>query len=138
MNRIAIIFFAIMAVSKATQAAETLPITPGLWEVTATTTNPFLGTRTHTNQECMEDFKFDPKEMMEGMPKDACEVNTKVLGNTMTYDMSCDMQGNKMTGNGSFTVNGDTAKGEMVMKSQISGQNIEMTMVSEGKRIGDC
>jgi len=138
MNKVAIIILGFSVMANSIQAAETLPIKPGLWEMTATTTNPFLGSRTHTSQECMKEFNFDPKEMMEGMPKDACEVNTNVSGNTMTYDMSCDMQGNQMTGNGTFTVDGDTAKGQMTMQSQVSGQNIEMTMVSEGKRVGDC
>ena len=121
-------------------AADSLPIKPGLWEVTGTTSSPLFGSRTHTNQECMKEFKFDPKEMMEGMPKDACQVNTNLSGNTMTYDMSCDLGGEKMTGSGKFTVSddGNTGKGEMVMKSQVQGQNIEMTMMSEGKRIGDC
>ena len=138
MNKIAIISLGMITIINTSQAADSLPITPGLWETTSTMDNPFLGSRTYTNQECMKEMKFDPKEMMEGMPADACEVNTKVSGNTMTYDMNCDMQGGQMTGNGSFTVNGDTVQGQMVMKSQISGQTIEMTMESNGKRIGDC
>ena len=138
MNKLTVAAISIFVSMTFVQAAETLPLTPGLWEIQGTTTNPFSGSRTYKSQECMSQLEFDPKEMMEGMPEDACEINTEVTGNTITYNMDCDMQGNQMIGNGSFTVNGDTANGEMTMQSSFSGQTVEMTMVSEAKRIGDC
>ncbi len=140
MNRMVTALLGVCMVMNLTHAADTLPITPGLWEITGTTTNPFLGSRTYTNQECMTEFKFDPKEMMEGMPKDACSVNTNLSGKTMSYDMQCNIDGGTMTGNGSFTVSGDgnSATGKMVMNGSFGGESMEMTVTSEGKRIGDC
>ena len=118
--------------------AEKLPIKPGMWEVTTTTTNPMTGPRTYTKTECMTEFDYDPEEMMKGLPADACTANSAVLGNTLEYDMACNMGGGEFSGNGSFTVDGDTVNGEMKMNGSFSGQTMEMSMVSEGKRVGDC
>jgi hypothetical protein len=76
--------------------------------------------------------------MMKDMPQEACDVTSAVSGNTLSYEMNCTLQGQQMTGSGSFTVNGDTAEGQMTMRSTVSGQTIEITSVSSGKRIGDC
>ena len=138
MKKIVTCIVSILALVNLTQAADTIPITPGLWEIKGTTTNPFSGSKTFSSQECMTENGIGPETMMKDMPSDACEVNTSVSGNTITYDMSCSMQGQQMTGNGSFTVNGDTAEGEMTMRSSISGQTFEITSISTGKRIGDC
>ena len=138
MNKIISATVSVFVIISIAHAADSVPITPGLWEIKGTTTNPFSGSKSYTNQECMTEDAFDPSRMMEDMPKDACELNSSVSGNTISYDMNCSMQGQQMTGNGTFTVNGDTAKGEMIMKSSISGQTFEMTMESNAKRIGDC
>jgi len=118
--------------------ADTLPIKPGMWEVTTTTTNPLTGPRTYTKNECMTEFEYDPQEMMKGMPADACTVNSGVNGNTLNFDMDCDMAGGTFSGDGRFTVDGDTVDGQMQMQGSFSGQTMEMSMVSQGTRIGDC
>jgi len=138
MNKIVSGLMSVFAIVTLAQAADTVPITPGLWEINSTSTNPFSGSKSYSGQECMTENVFDVSRMMKDMPEDACDVNTSVSGNTISYDMDCSMQGQQMTGNGTFTVNGDTAKGEMTMKSSISGQTFEMIMVSDAKRIGDC
>ena len=120
------------------QAAETLPITPGLWEIKGTSTDPFSGSKSFTTRECMTEDGIGPDMMMKDMPKDACDVNSSVSGNTISYEINCSMQGQQMTGGGSFTINGDTAEGEMTLRSSISGQEFEISTVSSGKRVGDC
>jgi len=138
MNKIASGLCIVFAAVSLAHAADSVPITPGLWEINTTSTNPFSGSKSRTGQECMTEDVFEPSKMMADIPADACDVNTHVSGNTISYDMNCSMQGQQMTGNGTFTVNGDTAKGEMTMKSSISGQTFEMNMVSDASRIGDC
>ena len=138
MNKFLSVLVSLFVIASIVQAADTLPIKPGLWEIKGTTTNPFSGSKSFSSEECMKEDSIGPGTMMKGMPENACEVNSNVSGNTITYDMHCSMQGQQMTGNGSFTVNGDTAQGEMTMRSSVSGQTFEMTSVSSGKRIGDC
>ena len=138
MNKYVTGLISFLALISWTHAAETLPITPGLWEIKTTTTTPFSGSKDYSSRECMAEDSLSPNSMMKDMPADACEVDSSVSGNTITYNMNCAMQGQQMTGIGTFTVNGDTAKGEMTMSSSISGQKIEVTTTSTGKRIGDC
>ena len=138
MNRIVSVLISVFAFAMFVQAADSVPITPGLWEIKSTSSNPFSGPKSHTSRECMTEDTFDPRNMMEDMPKNACNVKTSFSGNVITYYMNCSVNGQQMTSNGTFTVNGDTAKGEMTMKSSISDQSFEMKMTSDAKRIGDC
>lgn len=119
-------------------AADSVPITPGLWEINSTSTNPFSGSKSHTKRECITETALDPVKMMADMPQDDCQTSTNVTGNTITYQMNCTISGQQMSGNGRFTVDGDSAKGEMTMESLISGQAFKMKTVSSGKRIGEC
>lgn len=119
--------------------AEGLPITPGMWETKATSENSMTGTRTHTSKECIKETEFDPRTQMDDFGKENCQVNSKVDGNTMTYDMVCaQSEGVKMTFNGRMTVNGDTMNGYMQMQGDMGGHSMTISAKSTGKRIGDC
>lgn len=128
-----------MAASHAVTWAEGLPITPGMWETTTTTENSVTGNRTDTRKDCIKESVIDPSSQMQGMPKDQCQMNTKVDGNTMNYDMVCTPpQGGKMNFSGSMTVDGDSMQGSMQMEGNMVGQSMTMRMKSTGKRLGDC
>lgn len=129
----------LMVIGHAAAWAEGLPITPGMWETTTTTESSLMGTRTDTRKNCIKESELDPRTQMQGMPKDQCEVDTKVSGNTMKYDMVCaQAQGVKMTFNGSMTVDGDSMQGTMQMDGDMGGQKMTMSVKSNGKRLGDC
>ncbi len=128
-----------MVCGHAVAQAEGLPITPGIWETTTVTENSVTGNRTDTQKNCIKETELDPTTQMQGIPKDQCEVNTAVDGNTMTYDMVCaPPQGAKLTFSGSVTVDGETMQGSMQMQGDMAGQKMTMNGKTTGKRLGDC
>lgn len=138
MNRKILALALMMTVSGMAQAGEAIPVKPGLWEIKGTTTNPFTGSKSFSRTQCMTEDGFGPETMMKDVPEEACKVTSTVSGNTIDYDMDCQVQGQQMTGSGSITIDADTAQGQMTMRSTISGQTFEIKSSSSGKRIGDC
>lgn len=117
--------------------ADALKLNPGLWETTVEMTNPYTGTQTRTHTECVTENKFDPGSMMG--PNDHCKINeSKVDGNTLTFKMSCDVEGGEGEMTGKYTSDGNTGTGEMVMKISFGGQTMEMKSTTQAKRLGDC
>lgn len=118
-------------------ADDVLPMTPGLWETTVTSTNSFTGTQTNTQQECIVEDHFNPKKFAEG--SDECELTeSDVDGNTLTFTMACTMQGGSATMTGSYTVDGDEGSGTMNMEGSFGGQTMTMESEMTAQRIGDC
>lgn len=118
-------------------AEDILPMTPGLWETTVTSTNSFTGTQTNTQQECIVEDHFDPRKMAEG--SDECEIaDSNVDGNTLTFTMACTMQGGSATMTGTYTVDGDQGSGSMNMEGSFGGQTMTMESTMVANRIGDC
>lgn len=117
--------------------ADSLPITPGLWEITSTRDNPMTGQQqTQTDQECIVEDRFDP---IARMGDDGCQVtNSDLDGNTLTFDLSCNMQGGQGTMHGVYTIDGDRGEGEMTMQFSFGGQTMSMQNSSVARRIGDC
>ena len=118
--------------------AQSLPVTPGLWESTTTITSNMMDSQTRTNQECMTDKEIDPRKMMEGLPAEQCDLKSNVSGKTMKFTMDCSTDGGTMQGEGQFTVDGETATGVMNVKGNMAGMALEMEVKSSGKRVGDC
>lgn len=120
-------------------SAEGLKIKPGLWKSTTTINSNMMGTQTNEATKCFTEDQFDPKNMMEGMPAEQCDVQTQVDGTVMTYTMVCNLEGGTLTGEGRIESDGDTSQGEMTMKGNLAGGiNMEMQVSSVGQRIGDC
>ena len=118
--------------------ADTLPIDPGLWEFTSTSTNSFTGQQeTETDTECVVEDEYDPATMMED--EDDCEMlESNLNGDTLTFSMSCGLQMGNMTMNGVYQSDGDTVQGTMVMEMSFGGQTMTSEGSFAGKRIGDC
>lgn len=118
--------------------AESLKIKTGLWETTATQTNPMTGQpKTITQQHCVEESQVDPVAMMEGAEN--CRIIDKaVKGDTLTFSMECSMEGNKAVIDGRYQSSGDTANSRIEMRFDGGGQTFTMTTTSTGKRVGDC
>ena len=111
--------------------AEGLKIKDGLWETTMT--SPMTGSR--TTQECLKDAELDPRAMLEG--QDDCRMSEQALqGNTLTFTMVCaDGNGNA---EGRMFVDGDNGGGEITMKFDMGGQQMDMTMTFQSSWLGDC
>jgi hypothetical protein len=121
-----------------TAIADRLPINPGLWESTTTNFNPMTGQQeSQTNVECEVDNYFDPAATME--QGQGCEIVESTLeGETLTFDVSCNVEGGQMNMHGKYTSDGDNAQGVMEMEISFNGQIFNSTGTWAAKRIGDC
>ena len=118
-------------------AGDTLPIKPGLWESTVTSTNSFAGTSTQTNQECVTINQFDPKTM--AREAEGCDVvESNVNGSTLTFSMNCDIEGGTTVISGQYQSDGDTGSGAMNMEMSFGDQTMTMESTMTTVRIGDC
>ena len=128
------IFTAITAVA----LADALPINPGLWEIESTSTNPMTGQQeTETETECIVESEYDPATMMED--QEGCQMNDSNLdGDTLTFSMSCEIQGGQMTMNGVYESDGDSAQGTTTMQMSFGQQNMTSEGTWTANRIGDC
>lgn len=126
-----------MVLSIPVASADSLPVEPGLWETTVTSTNSFTGTQTQTTKECVTIDAFDPKTLF----KDAegCKVvDSDVNGNVLTFSMDCNVDGGQGTFSGRYQSEGDTGSGEMNMEMSFNGQTMTMESTMESRRLGDC
>ena len=114
---------------------------PGQWEIT--TTMEMVGVPMKmpsiTTKQCLTKDDLVPKQPSRPGVKQPCEVkNTKVEGNTVSWDMVCSDQ-NQTSGHGEVTYHGDTFEGTIQMNSTLSGkQKMQMILHMKGKRIGAC
>lgn len=133
-----ILALAMVCIMPAPAGAAELALNPGLWETTMTRTNPMSGDPvTEVSKECVKQKKFDPSSMLEGT--EGCRlVDENLTGDRLTFSMECSLQGSRALIDGSFQTDGQTGQGDMDMKVQAGGMNMNMKMNWTAKRIGDC
>ncbi|MCP3874394.1 MAG: DUF3617 family protein [Desulfobacteraceae bacterium] len=112
-----------------------LDFNPGQYEVTSVVEMPGMPAGAippQTIVECMTDEDPIPKKNMETQE---CEIsNIKQTSTTVTWDMECTQEGQKMTSQGKMIYSGDTFDGTIVVN--VSG--MAMTTKISGKRLGKC
>ena len=120
--------------------AEGMPVEPGMWEMTSTVTMPMVPKPRVTNTtECMTESEISMDEMGGEDMDPNCQFETaQVDGNTMKWSFDCPVEGGTSHGEWEATSTGDGVTGKGVVTMAFQGQTMEMTMVWEGKRIGDC
>ena len=120
--------------------AEGIPIEPGKWEMTSTMNMPMLPQpRVSTELECIEDSEMSPEAMTDEGMDSSCTFDTRIVdGNTMKWSMNCDAEGGASRGEWEVTSHGDTLNGEGTITVDMQGQSMVMTMIWDGKRVGDC
>ncbi len=134
-----LVFSAIILLLPIQAGAASLPINPGMWETTMTRTNPMNGQpTTETTTECVEEEKFDPRELM----KDAqgCNlVDENLAGDTLSFSMVCSIQGGVQANmDGTFQSGGNTGEGNMNINMNMGGMSMNMDMSWTATRTGDC
>jgi len=119
-------------------AAE-LTINPGLWETKITRTNPMTGSATtNTNTECVkEETTFNPRSML-AQAKDCRVMKDDLDGDTLNFQMKCNVQGATTEVTGMYQAGNDSGKGNMEMKMNMGGMSMSMNMNWTAKRLGDC
>lgn len=73
----------------------------------------------------------------------AADANCKILdmktqGNTVTWKMECNQQGQEMKSSGKMVYHGDRFEGTVDTVMGAQAGNMEMTTTINGKRIGAC
>jgi hypothetical protein len=134
-----ILVVVLMLISGMGVAAEGVPITPGMWEMTMTMKMSMMEkTQTKTQMECIEEEEFDPHNFnME--QKNPCDIDqVKIDGNTVSWAVSCPSPTGSMTGSWLFTSNGDSVTGTGEMAAKMGAMSFDMNMDWVGKRVGDC
>ena len=70
--------------------------------------------------------------------RDNCKVSdAKRTGNRLTFAMTCAGR-DPMTGNGDFTFTGNGYDGRIRLKGKMDNQDVEMTQMVTGRRLGGC
>ena len=70
--------------------------------------------------------------------RDNCKVSdAKRSGNRLTFAMICTGR-DAMTGNGDFMVTGSGYDGRIRLKGKMEDQDVEMTQMVAGRRVGGC
>ena len=114
---------------------------PGLWEVTMTSTMEMEGMQMAmppvTRRHCVTAEDLVPKA---GNPGQECRIDDQQTGgNTVSWRMSCDTPQGPMTGKGEMTYSGDTYSGTFVMNMPGGdGRPGTMKQTLKGRRVGDC
>ena len=120
-------------------AADSIPVNPGMWEMTSTsTTSMSPQPRTVTENECVDQTEYNVNDLL---PDDNnCTLTeSNVSGNTLTWTMQCSApDGTTSSGGGEFTSDGDSGSGNMHMTMQYQGQSFDIQTSWKGKRIGSC
>ena len=112
------------------------PMREGNWEVTAKMTMPGMDMPAMKNTQCITAAMI--KDPASAIPKgpgqgDCTIADYKVSGSTATYKLTCKQPPMTAVGETKYT-GSDAYTG--TLKMDMAGQS--MTIVSEGKRIGDC
>jgi hypothetical protein len=129
-----------LAVTASLATAQSSPMRPGRYEVTAQMEMPNMPVQMPAmkNTQCVTQQQIDGQTKGVPMgpqknPNDCKVSDYKVSGNTVTWNMACTGQ-QPMTGSGEMRFNGDSYEGTMKMMMQ----GMEMSMKLSGKRLGDC
>lgn len=121
--------------------ADSIPVEPGLWEMTSTMTMPMLGQpQVNTMTECLakEQISVDDVGTQDMDPN--CTFDTlQVDAATMTWTFECPVEGGGTSrGEWRATSHGDRVEGAGKIVMEMQGQTMEMNMNWQGKRVGDC
>ena len=116
-----------------------LDFQPGNYKVTSTVEMVGMPMQMppQTVVECLT--KQDP--LPESTEEGGCRITDRNLsGNTDTWSMQCDQQGQTATGHGKMVYSGDSFNGTftIVFDVQGGGSGMTMTTTTQGERLGDC
>jgi hypothetical protein len=109
-------------------------IQDGLWEITSKMEMPGMPMEMPpvTFTQCMNSQESVPHDAKQNPD---CKIkNTKVEGDTVSWDMQCSGRSGNMKSSGKITYKGSTFKGSV----NAVADGMEMTQTMSGRRIGDC
>ena len=119
-------------------AEEGVPIEPGEWEMTATTTSATLEQpNTQSTTKCIELSSISPLDLTPS--RGECNISeSSKTGDTINWKVGCKLDVGTMEGVGTFTTYGDTADGKMNLDMHVQNDKFTMQVKWEARRLGDC
>ena len=107
------------------------------WEITNTMEMPGMpfAMPATTTKVCIPKGSESNPEKTSG-DKSCKMTDIKTVGNKTTWKARCDRDGEVMTGTGEQTTSANGYKGKMQFSGKSGGQDMNMTMVFSGKRLG--
>ena len=130
-----------LAASLSLAQAATIPVEPGLWEMTSTISMPMLPQpQVNKQTECITRDQLSMDDVGGEDLDPACTLEAAQIDEkTMKWTFDCPVEdGGRSRGDWQATSHGDRVEGSGVMKMEMQGQAMEMTMRWEGRRVGDC
>ncbi|MES9843558.1 MAG: DUF3617 family protein [Candidatus Sedimenticola sp. PURPLELP] len=124
---------ALVFLAGCSQASE-VNMNPGLWEWSSEIEMPGMPMKMPPTvyQQCLTSEDLVPKE---GGQNQDCEISEmEASGDTVSWNMICNSPAGQVTSVGKMTYSGDSAKGEVSVKT--AGMN--MLSRTSGRRVGDC
>ena len=115
-----------------------LDFVPGRYEITSKVEMPGMPSSIppQTTTQCMT--KQDPLPTKNVASQDCKVTDLVTKGNTVSWKMECNQQGQKMKSTGQITYNGESFEGTIKTDLGPQAGNMIITTVISGKRIGDC
>ncbi len=115
-----------------------LDFVPGKYEITAKVEMPGMPTAApaQTTTQCMTEQ--DPVPSATAASQDCSVLKMETKKNTVSWEMECSQQGQKMKSSGQITYSGKTFEGTTQMNLGPQAGNMTITTVISGKRVGDC
>ena len=108
----------------------------GRYEITSTIQMPGMEPPPVTITRCMS--PQDPVPDQSIADPNCRVIDKKTQGNTFSWQVECDHEGQKMQGSGKMTYHGDKFEGTVKTVMMDQDGNMEITTAIKGKRIGPC
>ncbi len=120
-------------------ATDSIPFNGGKWEISSQATMPMLAQPiVNTNIECINEDTISADRFAKQTRGNCNATDVTASGQHIQWKMSCDVQGNRMTGYGDMQVNETNLKGKATIAMSMQGLMMEMKTTWKGKRLGDC
>lgn len=112
--------------------------TDELWEMTVKMDMAGMSMPAHTSKVCRPKGDRDPTKLAEKDKESDCRAtDVKNAGNRTTWKIVC-TKPEPMTGTGDVTATGDKIDGTIKMAGKIDGEDMAMTQVMSGRKVGSC
>lgn len=122
-----------------TYASDSIPFNAGKWEITSQATMPMLPQPiTNTNIECIKEDTISADRFAKQTRGNCTATDVNASGENIKWKMSCNVQGNQMTGYGDMQVNDTSLAGKATIAMSMQGLMMEMNTTWKGTRIGEC
>jgi hypothetical protein len=134
--RIILFLFALLPAAFPVHAAD---LNPGNWEVQVTTQVPGSTPATLTQNQCLRAEDAKNPGMLFGTPDKGCEfLNQRDDGKVYRFDILCKDPTATVTGSGEMRYGTDTMEGELVIRTVVSTQTMDLRSRIRAQRVGPC